>query len=184
MVHVDHFSRQTDHLKAAVVAGPLRVSFEDTNPNETIKVAEENEPWLLKPPTPSTDITWMDRAQLAATPWWEIPIKVQEEDNLFIHQSTVNPHETAPKYVLVILYDDEGIYMSQRINSNKLMYLKYQMPCGKTEPEEMGIKAAYRETAEKTNLIIEKDRLLYLANDPTFDCDIYYAKLREGEILE
>ena len=64
------------------------------------------------------------------------------------------------------------------------MYLKYQVPCGKTEPGEMGIDAAYRETAEETNLLINKGRLLYLANDPTFDCDIYYAKLKEGEIPE
>jgi len=123
MAHVNHFPRQTDHLEAAVVAEPLRVSFEDTNSNETIKVAEENEPWLLKPPSPSTDITWLDRAELAATPWWEIPIKVKEEDTLFIHQATINAQETTPKYVLVILYDDEGIYMSQRINPNKPMYL-------------------------------------------------------------
>ena len=48
----------------------------------------------------------------------------------------------------------------------------------------MGIDAAFRETAEETNLIIDKSRLLYLANDPTFDCDIYYAKLRDGKIPE
>ena len=112
MAHVDHFSRQTDHLEAAVVAGPLRVSFGDANNHETIKVAEENEPWLSKPPSPSTGVTWLDRAKLAATPWWEIPIKVKEEDTLFIHQATINPFDTAPKYILVILYDDEGIYMS------------------------------------------------------------------------
>ena len=68
MAHVDHFSRQTDHLEAAVVAGPLRVSFEDTNSDETIKVAEENELWLLKLPSLSTDITWLDRTELAVTP--------------------------------------------------------------------------------------------------------------------
>ena len=72
--------------------------------------------------------------------------------------------------------------MSQRINPNKPMYLKYQVPCGKTKPGEMGIDAAFRETAEEINLIIEKNRLHYLANDLTFDCDIYYAKLRKGEI--
>ena len=98
------------------------------------------------------------------------------------HKPTV--YEIASKYVLVILYDDEDIYMSQRINPNKPMYLKYQVSCGKTEPEEMGIDAVYREIAEETNLIIAKDCLLYLANDPVFDCDIYYAKLREGEIPE
>ena len=62
------------------------------------------------------------------------------------------------------------------------MYLKYQISCGKTEPGEMGIDAIFRETVEETNLIIEKDCLLYLANDLIFDCDIYYAKLKEREI--
>src|ERR1044071_6659813 len=64
------------------------------------------------------------------------------------------------------------------------MYLKYQVPCRKTESGKMGIDAAFRETTEETNLIIDKSRLLYLANDPAFDCDIYYTKLREGEIPE
>ena len=41
-----------------------------------------------------------------------------------------------------------------------------------------------RKIAEETNLIIEKNCLLYLANDPTFDYDIYYAKLREGKVPE
>src|ERR1044072_8285872 len=112
------------------------------------------------------------------------PIKVQEEDILFIHQATINAHETAPKYVLVILYDDEEIYMSQRINPDKPIYLKYQVPYGKTESGEMGIDVAFRKTAEETNLIIDKSRLLYLANDSAFDCDMYYTKLGEGEIPE
>src|SRR6185369_10695319 len=62
MAHVNHFSRQTDHLEAAVVARPLRVHFEDeTVPErivewdnqwetqttkEAIRVAEGNELWL------------------------------------------------------------------------------------------------------------------------------------------
>jgi len=67
MAHVDHFFQQTDHLKVAVAAGPLKVFFEDINSDEIIKVAKENELWLSKPPSPSTDITWLNRAELAAT---------------------------------------------------------------------------------------------------------------------
>ena len=62
------------------------------------------------------------------------------------------------------------------------MYLKYQVPCEKTESGEIEIEAAYRKTAKETNLVIEKKHLHYLANDPNFDCNIYFAKLREGEI--
>ena len=64
------------------------------------------------------------------------------------------------------------------------MYLKYQVPCRKTKPEETGIEAIYRETAEEINLLIKRNYLYYLANDPAFNCDIYFAKLREGKILE
>ena len=161
MVHVDHFFRQTDHLEAAVVAGPLRVTFEDENyEDRIIRVVEDNEDrehWFTKTLKSSNDITWLDKAQLATTLWQDIPIKVQEEDNLFIHQVTINLYETSPKFVLVILYNNENIYMSQRIHKNKPMYLKYQVPCGKTEPGEMRRKAAKREVAEETNLYIEDE---------------------------
>ena len=90
----------------------------------------------------------MDRAELAAIPWWEIPIKVQEEDTLFTHQAIINTHETAPRFVLIILYDNEGIYISQRINENKPIYLKYQVSCGKTESGEMEKEAAKGEVME------------------------------------
>ena len=86
--------------------------------------------------------------------------------------------------MLVILYDDESIYMSQRINESKPMYLKYQVVCEKTEPEKTGKEAVQKEIAEETNLIIEGNHLLYLANNPIFDCNIYFAKLRENEISE
>ena len=151
MAHVDHFSQQTDHLKAAVVAGPLRVYFDDESETQTtceaIQIAEDNEQWLAKPPSPSTDVTWVDPTQLATTPWWDIPIKVIEEDNYYSQQAVINPLDTAPKFVLVILYNDEGIYMSQRINPTKPMYLKYQVVCGKTEPGENGIEAACRKSS-------------------------------------
>ena len=48
----------------------------------------------------------------------------------------------------------------------------------------MRIEAAHRETVEKTNLLIKQKCLHYFINDPTFDCNIYFTKLREGEIPE
>ena len=112
MAHVDHFSWQTDHLKAAVIAESLRVTFEDEmNTNKVIWVAEKSKLWLAKPLSLCTDITWLDRAELAIILWWKISIKVQEEDTLFIHQATINAHKTALRFILVILYNDENIYI-------------------------------------------------------------------------
>ena len=62
------------------------------------------------------------------------------------------------------------------------MYLKYQIVYSKTEPGELGRKVAKREIMEKTNLYIEDDQLHYLANNPAFNCDIYFAKLNRFEI--
>ena len=109
---------------------------------------------------------------------------MKEKDILFIYQMIINTHKTASKFVLVILYDDESIYMFQRINVNKLMYLKYQVVCEKMEPEETGKEAVQRETVEETNLVIKNDHLFYLTNDSTFNSNIYYAKLKELKISE
>ena len=109
---------------------------------------------------------------------------MQEEDSLFIHQATINLHETSPRFILVILYDNKVVYISQRIHKNKLMYLKYQVPCGKTESEEMEKKAVKREVIKETNLYIKDDQLHFLTNDLTFNYDIYFTKLNRFEIPE
>ena len=62
------------------------------------------------------------------------------------------------------------------------MYLKYQVPCGKTEEGENGKQAAHRETYEETGLSIPHKRIKFLGNDEEFDCDIFICKLKEGEI--
>ena len=64
------------------------------------------------------------------------------------------------------------------------MYLKYQIPYRKIEPGETGIEATYRKIVEETNLLIKPERLHYFANNSVFDCNIYFAKLREGKIPE
>ncbi len=196
MAHVDRFSRQTQHLEdksnineAATISGPLKVHFEDEqDTSQAIRVAEgpDNEAWLRQRNKiiDSMYITCLDKNQLIVTPWWEIPIKVQEEDRPYSLQSVINVYETAPKFVLVILCDDEGVYMSQRINPNKPMFLKYQVVCGKVEAKESGTQAAQRETLEETGLNIELNRIRYVINDPEFDCDVFYIKLQSHEIPE
>src|ERR1043165_6350871 len=126
----------------------------------------------------------MDRVELTTILWWEVSIKIQEEDTLFIHQATINAHEIALRFVLVILYNDKGVYMSQRININKPMYLKYQVICGKTELGEMGKEVVKRKVIEETNLHIKDDRLHYLKNNSAFNCNIYFAKLNRFKIFE
>ena len=74
--------------------------------------------------------------------------------------------------------------MSQKINVNKPMYLKYQVVYEKIEFRKTEREIVQRETIEKTNLVIKNDHLLYLTNDPAFNCDIYFAKLKENEILK
>ena len=62
------------------------------------------------------------------------------------------------------------------------MYLKYQVVYEKTESGEIGKEAIHREIAEEINLLIKNKRLHYLTNDPIFDYDIYFAKLKKNEI--
>jgi len=119
---------------------------------------------------------------LAITPWWDIPIKVVEEEKEYEAIQIINVAEHQPRFVLVILYNDTGIYMSQRIAAHKPMYLKYQVPCGKLEPEETSRQAAHRKVYEETGLNIPHKRIKFFVNDPEFDCDIYYIKLNYLEL--
>ena len=101
----------------------------------------------------------------------------KEEEAIFIFESD-------PTYVLIILHDEEGVYMSQRKHPNKPMYLKYQVPCGKVEKGETSLEAAQRETQEETNLRIPIKAFNYIGNDPAFNCDMYTVKLYEDEVPE
>jgi len=59
----------------------------------------------------------------------------KEDEALFILK-------TEPDYILTILYNKKGIYMSQRKNPRKPMYLKYQVPREKVDPGESSLQAA------------------------------------------
>jgi ADP-ribose pyrophosphatase YjhB (NUDIX family) len=72
--------------------------------------------------------------------------------------------------------------MSQRKNPKKPMYLKYQVPCGKVDPGENSLQAAWRETKEETDLAIPAQRFQFLGNDENFNCDMYAVHLLPHEV--
>src|ERR1044072_8999002 len=98
------------------------------------------------------------------------------EDNRECHSAEVFEIHTKPtftKFALTFIYDDEGPYFSQRINSLKTMYLLYQAPGGKAEQEETARQAAVRKLYEETSLVAKPRKLKFIAYDGQFDCNIY-----------
>jgi 8-oxo-dGTP pyrophosphatase MutT (NUDIX family) len=168
MAHVDFFSRNINNVE-----GKKQVSFEG------IEIIPETEyswkPIITVNETPQKAKWVSEDPILCNSPWWEVPIMVSEEERMDHSSQPIGP----PKYVLIIVHDGEGIYMSQRLHSEKPMYLKYQVPCGKTEPGETGIQAACRELYEETALSAPHRKIKFLINDPDFDCDLYYVKMTE-----
>jgi len=87
-----------------------------------------------------------------------------------------------PKYVLNILYNDKGVYLSERIQENKEMCGLWQSPGGKVEEGETSEEAVLRETAEETDIELKLQDLTYLFNDPHFNCDVYMTKLQKNQV--
>src|ERR1044072_2125359 len=81
------------------------------------------------------------------------------------------------KFAIICLYNDDGIYLSQRKNPEKLMYLLYQVPGGKIEKGETLRQGVVRETFEKTEIDLKPKRLKFVAYNPKFDCNIYTHKI-------
>ena len=110
------------------------------------------------------NVTWKD-------PLEEVRIIEKIKDNM-----------KEPKYVLNILYNDKGVYLSERIQENKEMYGLWQSPGGKVEKGETSEEAVLRETAEETDIELKLQDLTYLFNDPNFNCDVYMTKLQKNQI--
>src|ERR1044071_3166879 len=87
-----------------------------------------------------------------------------------------NPINRSPKFVLAVLYNKEGIYMS--IRSKEPMKEMLQIPCGKVESGKSSWEAVIREIKEETGLEIWPS---YLLNDKFYDCDIYTYRLGDME---
>ena len=65
------------------------------------------------------------------------------------HQDDEDEESTSnnnPRYVMNILYNDQGLYLSQRTNKHKEMYGLWQAPGGKVDEIETSIDAVLRET--------------------------------------
>src|SRR5215468_10930613 len=77
------------------------------------------------------------------------------------------------------------LWMNQRINSNKTMYLLYQTCGGHLETMETPHEAAYREMLEETNLTINDTIIKYygtnqITNDENRDKGIKYDHVFES----
>ena len=80
-----------------------------------------------------------------------------------------------PRYVINIMFNQEGIYLSQRTQPGKVMYGLWQVPGGKVEDRETSLEAILQETQEETGIKLNEDQTLLIFNDPKFDCDVYFT---------
>ncbi len=78
------------------------------------------------------------------------------------------------KYVLNILYNDKGVYRSERYRDP--MEGLIQVSCKKVDLRETSYQAVYRETREETDL---HTALIYLTTDKRFNCDLYTTDIGE-----
>ncbi len=72
------------------------------------------------------------------------------------------------KYVLNVLYNDKGVYGSERYKD--LMEGLIQVPCGKVDPGETSYQAVCREIRKETGLHTVP---VYLITDKSFNYDLY-----------
>ena len=78
------------------------------------------------------------------------------------------------KYILNVLYNDKGIYGSERYKN--LMERLIQVSCGKVNPEEISYQVVCRETREETGLHMTS---VYLITDKGFNYNLYTTDIGE-----
>jgi ADP-ribose pyrophosphatase YjhB (NUDIX family) len=89
-----------------------------------------------------------------------------------------------PTYVLNILYNNHGIFLSKRLQKDKPMFNLWQVAKGKVERVELSLQVMLRETQEKTGLQLPASECIYLTNNPAFNCDVYLTKLSNQQQLQ
>src|SRR5215469_11398446 len=89
-----------------------------------------------------------------------------------------------PVYVINVLYNNHGIFLSKRLQKDKPMFNLWQVAGGKVERGESSLQAVLRETKEETGLQLAKEDCIYLTNDPKFNCDIYLTKVFDNQQLQ
>ncbi len=83
------------------------------------------------------------------------------------------------KYVGVVTYDEDGIWMSTRLKSP--MKGSLQVVFGKSDDKESQT-AAKREAREETGL--ELPQMQYLVTDSDYDCDIYICDIERFKLRQ
>jgi 8-oxo-dGTP pyrophosphatase MutT (NUDIX family) len=79
-----------------------------------------------------------------------------------------------PTFVLNVLYNNHGIFLSKRLQKDKPMFNLWQVAGGKVEKGESSLQAVLRETKEETGLQLSSNDCVLLINDPEFNCDVQY----------
>src|SRR5215216_4548632 len=139
---------------------------------DTDNDAEERESYHIKTSDYQSDI---DNESETSTQSWADEMEEYE-------RSILQEEAKDPKYVLNILYDQDGIFLS--IRKGEIMHGLWQTPGRKVDEGEIPMKAAIRETEEETGIIFKDKDLEYLFNDPEFNCNVYITKVPRDVELE
>ena len=75
---------------------------------------------------------------LAIDKWWDKPeaVKKYNSEDTYGEILNITTEPIRTKFSITCLYNDDGIYLSQRKNPEKIIYLLYQVLGGKCEPNE------------------------------------------------
>ena len=77
----------------------------------------------------------------------------------------------------MVCYDNEYIYLSERLNEPMKGLL--QVSGGKVDKGEGSLEAAMRETKEETGIEVDPKWTRYIEKDAEFNCDIFITKINK-----
>src|ERR1044072_9437522 len=89
-------------------------------------------------------------------------------------------YQTDATFVLIVTYNDQGIWMSERYKAP--MKRKLQILGGKVKEDETSWMTAARELEEETG--IKGPAMEFWGTDKQFNCDIYLYKLEPQDVME
>src|SRR6266542_1249201 len=82
-----------------------------------------------------------------------------------------------PKFIIVIIYDKQGMRMSYRLKKRSMQHLWQSVCEGVEDYNESSRHAVIREVLEEMGLEVILGDLQYLFNNPEYDCDMYKLKV-------
>jgi len=119
--------------------------------------------------------------EVLATYFFEIEHRPEKKMGYADYLSRINQTNTKypwdrrdAKYVLNVLYNDKGVYRSERYKD--LIEGLIQVPCKKVDPRETFYQVVCRKTREETGL---HTTLVYLTKDKSFNYDLYTTDIGE-----